>query len=137
MPAAAHSYGTATGTFGFVSDTTKPIGQAGGNTFIREVAAIAYTGDLAGVADATDILVAHSDGTVDGYGTEICRGCTIGGRRGTFTAFFKLHIAGDQVTGTEVFLHGSGGLAGLQGGGPFHAGPAGATYAYKYRFTRG
>jgi WD40-like Beta Propeller Repeat len=48
MPAGAHSGGTATGAFTFLSDTKTPIGQAGGDVFIHEVASISYTGGLPG-----------------------------------------------------------------------------------------
>ena len=91
MPAAAHGGGTATGAFTFLSDTKTPIGQAGGNVFIHEVASISYTGGLTGIADADDIVIVHSDGSVTGYGTETCHSCTIGGRTGSFTAVFAFH----------------------------------------------
>ena len=135
MPAAAHPAGTATGAFEFLTDTKTPIGQAGGTQFIHEVASISYTGDLAGIAKATDLLIVHSDGSVSGYGTETCHSCTIGGRTGSFTAVFAFHSTSTGIEGNEIFVRGSGGLAGLHGGGPFQGGPAGNTYAYDYRFT--
>ena len=133
-PAAAQPQGTATGAFAFLSDTQTPIGQAGGNTLIHEVASISYTGGLAGVVQATDLLIIHSDGSVDGYGIEACHGCTIGGRTGSFKAVFTLHGSAAGITGTETFLSAAGGLTGLHGGGSFDAGPAGNTYSYDYRF---
>ena len=45
------------------------------------------------------------------------------------------HSTSTGVEGDEVFVSGSGGLAGLHGGGPFEGGPAGNTYSYDYRFT--
>ena len=135
MPAAAHDGGTATGAFTFLSDTQTPIRQVDGNLFIHEVASISYTGGLTGIADANDIVVVHSDGSVNGYGTETCHSCTIGGRTGSFTAVFAFHGSSAGITGTEIFLSASGGLAGLHGGGPFQGGPAGNTYSYDYRFT--
>ena len=135
MPAAAHDGGTATGAFTFLSDTQTPIRQVDGNLFIHEVASISYTGGLTGIADANDIVVVHSDGSVNGYGTETCHSCTIGGRTGSFTAVFAFHGSPAGITGTEIFLSASGGLAGLHGGGPFQGGPAGNTYSYDYRFT--
>jgi hypothetical protein len=134
MPAAAHAGGTATGAFTFLSDTKTPITQAGGNLFIHEVASISYTGGLAGIAQANDIVVVHSDGSITGYGTETCDSCTIGGRTGSFTAVFAFHGSDAGITGREIFVNGSGGLAGLHGGGPFQGGPAGNTYSYDYRF---
>ena len=135
MPATAHPAGTATGAFEFLTDTKTPIGQAGGTQFIHEVASISYTGDLTGIADANNIVIIHSDGSVNGYGTETCHPCTIGGRTGSFTAAFAFHGSSAGITGTEIFLTASGGLAGLHGGGPFQGGPAGNTYSYDYRFT--
>jgi hypothetical protein len=134
MPAAAHGGGTAAGAFTFLSDTQTPIRQVDGNLFIHEVASISYTGGLTGIADANDIVVVHSDGSVIGYGTETCHSCTIGGRTGSFTAVFAFHGSSGQITGREIFLSASGGLAGLHGGGPFQGGPAGNTYSYDYRF---
>ena len=116
MPAAARPTGTATGAFAFLTDTKTPIGQAGGNQFIHEVASISYTGDLAGIANANDILVVHSDGSVNGYGAETCHSCTIGGRTGSFTALFAFHSTPTGIEGNESFVSGSGGLAGLHGG---------------------
>ena len=135
MPAAAHGGGTATGAFTFLSDTKTPIGQAGGNVFIHEVASISYTGDLTGIADADNIVIVHSDGSVTGYGIETCHSCTIGGRTGALTALFAFHGSSTGITGREIFISASGGLAGLHGGGPFQGGPAGNTYSYDYRFT--
>ena len=135
MPATAHPAGTATGAFEFLTDTKTPIGQAGGTQFIHEVASISYTGDLTGIADANNIVIIHSDGSVNGYGTETCHPCTIGGRTGSFTAAFAFHGSSAGITGREIFLTASGGLAGLHGGGPFQGGPAGNTYSYDYRFT--
>ena len=135
MPAAAQPAGAAIGAFTFLTDTKTPIGQAGGNQFVHEVASISYTGGLAGIADANDILVIHSDGSVNGYGSETCHSCTIGGRTGSFIAVFAFHSTSTGIEGNEIFLSGSGGLAGLHGGGPFQGGPAGNTYSYEYRFT--
>ena len=135
IPAAADTRGTATGALTFLSDTKTPIGQAGGNVFIHEVASISYTGDLTGIADADNIVIVHSDGSVTGYGIETCHSCTIGGRTGALTALFAFHGSSTGITGREIFISASGGLAGLHGGGPFQGGPAGNTYSYDYRFT--
>jgi len=137
VPAAAHREATATGAFTFLSDTRTPIRQVDGNLFIHEVASISYTGGLTGIADADDIVVVHSDGSVTGYGTETCHSCTIGGRTGSFTAVFAFHGSATGITGRETFVTASGELAGLHGGGPFQGGPAGNTYSYDYRFTPG
>ncbi len=135
MPAGAHPAGTATGAIEFLTDTKTPIAQAGGNQFIHEVASISYTGGLTGIANANDLLIVHSDGSVIGYGTETCDTCTIGGRTGSFTAVFAFHSTPTGIEGNEILVSGSAGLAGLRGGGPFQGGPAGNTYSYEYRFT--
>ena len=135
IPAAGQRRATATGAFTFLSDTQTPITQADGNRFVHEVASISYTGGLSGIVHATDLLVIHSDGSVNGYGIETCHSCTIGGRTGSFTAVFTLHGSAAGITGNEKFVSAAGGLAGLHGGGPFDAGPPGNTYSYDYRFA--
>jgi ketosteroid isomerase-like protein len=123
------------GSFTILNDQQTPIGQAHGNTFVHEVAAIQYTGGLSGVVAATDTIVVHADGSIEAFGSETCDSCTIGGRTGSFTAAFMLHGSTSGIMGTERFLSAAGGLAGLHGGGKFDAGPAGNTYSYRYRFT--
>jgi hypothetical protein len=135
VPAAAHPTRTAAGSFNFLTDQKTPIGQAHGTVFIREVASIEYSGGLSGVVQAVDTLVVRADGSVTGFGSESCRSCTIGGRTGSFTAGFAFHGDAAGIAGRETFTHGSGGLAGLHGGGSFQGGPAGNTYSYYYRFA--
>jgi hypothetical protein len=134
--ASAHPPQIAHGTFTFVTDTLTPIRQADGKTYLHEDATIAYTGAITGVVTATDTIVVHSDGSVEGRGSEVCSSCTIGGRSGSFSAVFHFSGTGGQVSGRELFTGGSGGLAGLRGGGSFAAGPAGNSYAYAVRFAR-
>lgn len=134
LPASAHPSGTAAGSFKFLSDQKTPIGQAGGNVFIREVASIQYSGGLRGTVSAGNVIVVHADGSVSGFGGETCHSCTIGGRTGSFTAVFAFHSTDTGIAGREVFVRGSGGLAGLHGGGTFEGTPAGNTYSYAYRF---
>lgn len=134
-PAAASTGGTAAGAFTFLDDTITPAGQAGGNVFLSEVATISYTGDLTGIADATDTIVVHADGSINGHGTETCGSCTIGGRTGSFTAVFTFHGSGGQINGRETFISSTGGLAGLHGGGQFEGSPTGNAYSYDYLFT--
>jgi hypothetical protein len=133
-PVAARPPAVATGTFTFLSDTLSPIRSADGNIFLGEVASISYAGDLTGVVVATDTLLVHSDGSVDGHGTEVCSSCTIGGRTGSLTAVFAFHVSGGQLTGTETFTSAAGGLSGLRGGGTFEGNGAVNTYSYSYHF---
>jgi Protein of unknown function (DUF3224) len=136
VPAAASTRGRATGTFIFLQDTRTPVGEADGSQLLKEVATISYTGDLTGIASATDKLIVHADGSVNGHGTESCHSCTIGGRTGSFTAHFTFHGSAGQISGRETFIAGTGGLAGLHGGGRFQGSPTGNTYSYHYVFTR-
>jgi hypothetical protein len=78
--------------------------------------------------------VVHADGSVSGFGSETCHSCTIGGRTGSFTAVFASRSSGAGISGRETFVRGTGGLAGLHGGGTFEGTPAGNTYSYAYRF---
>jgi hypothetical protein len=135
-PAAASSAATASGTFTFVSDTRTPIRTADGNTIVDEVASIAYAGDLSGTVTATDTIVVHPDGSVEGHGREVCDSCTIGGRTGAFTALFAFRGSATHFAGSEVFVDGSGGLKGLRGGGTFEGNGASNTYSYHYQFER-
>jgi hypothetical protein len=134
-PAAASIGGTAAGSFTFVHDAVTPVGEAGGNVFLNEVATISYTGGLTGIANATDTIVVHADGSINGHGTETCGSCTIAGRIGSFTAVFTFHGSGGQISGRETFISSTGGLAGLHGGGQFQGSPPSLTYSYDYGFT--
>jgi Protein of unknown function (DUF3224) len=125
----------ASGGFTFLSDALTPIRTADGNLFLDEVASISYTGDLNGIAAATDTILVHSNGSVGGHGTESCATCTLDGRTGSFTAAFTFRGSGAQFTGHETFTSASGGLAGLHGGGTFAGTPLGDTYSYNYRFA--
>lgn len=132
--AVAKQRGTANGSFEFLTRTQTPIGQLGGDQFIYETASISYAGDLRGVVNGTDVIVVHSDGSFDGSGTETCDRCRLGGKTGSLSAVFEFHGTQAGITGQEFFTSGSGGLAGLHGGGPFQGGPAGNTYSYRYSF---
>jgi hypothetical protein len=134
-PAAASTGGTAAGAFTFVDHAVTWVEQAGGNRFGNEVATISYTGGLIGIANATDTIVLHADGSINGHGTETCGSCTIGGRTGSFTAVFTFHGSGGQVSGRETFISSTGGLAGLHGGGQFQGSPPSLTYSYDYGFA--
>ncbi|MGZ4201293.1 MAG: DUF3224 domain-containing protein [Thermoleophilaceae bacterium] len=134
IPASAHPAGVAAGSFSILDDQKTPIGQVGGNTFVHEVASIQYMGGLRGVVTATDTIVVHADQSIQAFGSETCHSCTIGGRTGSFTAVFAFHSTDTGIAGREVFIRGSGGLAGLHGGGTFAGTPAGNTYSYAYRF---
>lgn len=130
---------TATGTWNLLYRTRTLTGTAGGNQFFDVVESPAYVGGLTGVAVDTYALTVHSDGSVNGQGTEVCTGCTIGGRTGDYTATFSFSAHGSRLVSQLTFQGGSGGLAGLHGGGSFvvtHTTPVvGGTYAYDYHFA--
>lgn len=132
---AARPAARATGSFTFLADTITPIGSADGNVFLSEDASVAYAGDLAGAVNDTDTLVIHSDGSLNGHGTEVCQSCTIGGRTGSFAAVFTLNGSPDgSVAGTLTITGAGGGLAGLHGQGAFLATETTNTYSLDYHF---
>jgi ABC-type Fe3+/spermidine/putrescine transport system ATPase subunit len=133
-PASATLPATANGSFAFLSDTVTPMRSADGNLFLGEVASIEYSGGLTGVVTATDTIVVHGDGSLNGHGTETCTSCTIGGRTGSFTAVFEFTGANGQFQGTYTFSAGAGGLTGLHGQGAFQGNFASNDYSYDYHF---
>jgi|SRR5579859_3218112 len=133
-PAAASSRSVATGSFNYVPTTTTLIRTAGGNSYYAEVASVTWSGGLSGVATDTETYVVHADGSFSGHGTEVCAACTIGGRTGSYTARIEFAGPGASYSGRLIF-HGSGGLAGLRGGGVFQGSDSGYTYSFDYWFT--
>jgi hypothetical protein len=126
---------TATGNFAFASRTVTPVLSLGGDTLLSEVASISYSGGLIGTVSARDTILARSDGSFSAYGVESCNSCTIGGRTGSFIAVFSVSGSATHFTGTETFVGGGGGLAGLHGGGTFSGDGTLNSYAYDYRFA--
>jgi hypothetical protein len=131
---------TATGSFGLnlLSITVTAAGQ---NTLDDLVGQIPYSGDLSGLSDNTESDVAHSDGSYLGQGTNSCTSCTLGGRVGGFTAVYQITGSNYFTTlspfqGHLTFTGGTGGLAGLHGGGTFQGDALGNTsYSYTYFFA--
>lgn len=135
-PASAAPPMSASGAFTFGSDTFTPLRTADGNTFFTEDATLVYTGDLTGPASDTATTLVYSDGSFSSHGTEVCTACILAGRTGDFTAVFTL--AGSptgQYAGHETFVRGTGGLAGLHGGGTFQGNGTANTYSYHYFFA--
>jgi len=136
LPAAASPSATATGNF-----TTQVVSfdvhETGGVAFAHEVDIDTYTGSLVGAAtDTYTSRTVFANGSGGGHGTEVCNACTIGGRTGGYTAVFNFTIpaGGGNFTGTETFISGTGGLAGLHGGGSFQGDGITNTYSYSYHF---
>jgi hypothetical protein len=137
---------TTTGTFGFVPITSTLIRTVGDISIFSSRYQTPYFGttplDLTGPAINTETDIVHSDGSFDNHGTEVCTPCTLGGRAGGFTAVYEFTGSnwytngGYPYQGHLTFTGGSGGLAGLHGGGTF-----GGTitnpgfYAYSYWFA--
>jgi hypothetical protein len=136
--AAAPVSGTATGTFTISDDNLTPIRTVGGITFSAETSFIQYTGGLDGLTSAADTSVQFPNGSFLGLkGTGSCTsGCTLGGRMGGFTAVFEYRGSGVQYAGTLTFTSGTGGLAGLHGGGTFWSDATGNFYSYNYHFDQ-
>jgi hypothetical protein len=130
---------TASGDWHLVSHTQTLLRTADGNSFFAVVESPLYSGGLSGTAVDTYTLIVHRDGSLNAQGTETCTGCTIGGRTGDYTATFSFSASGTRQESRVTFQGGSGGLAGLHGGGSFqvtHLTPTvGGTYAYDYHFA--
>src|SRR5579863_9902828 len=125
-PVAASSHSVAAGSFSFVllSNTVR---TAGPNLIITERAeAIYYSGPLIGTAIDNDTYIVRADGSLTGAGTEDCAVCTLGGQTGSYSAVFTFTENGGRLQ----FISGTGGLAGLHGGGTFTL----DTYSYPYWF---
>ncbi len=137
---ATSGFRTANGYFGTtISDVYTTLGTFGGDTYYRENLTFLYTGDLTGTATDVNYIVLHADGSFESYATEVCTGCTLGGKTGSFTAAY--YIDGVDFnnliyTGYFAFTGGSGGLAGLTGAGTFGGANANYSYSYNYRFSR-
>ena len=146
--AAPTPFRTATGTANAVVDDTFTLaGMIGDITVYTEVINFYYAGDLVGLATDHNTLFVHPDGHFQTHAREMSGSATLGGRTGGFTAqyvivgedFFSPTSPGPNYhyNGYLVFTGGTGGLAGLRGGGTFaYDGVNGSTYSYQYRFTR-
>jgi hypothetical protein len=137
-PAAASPPKTASGSFSLLSDEFTPIRDAGRSGFYLEQASRSYSGGLVGVASDVDVFVARGD-YFHAHGTETCTDCTIGGRRGAFTAVFTYKgvstATGFTYSGHLTFVGGSGGLSGLHGQGTFSGDETANSYSLSYSFT--
>jgi hypothetical protein len=125
---------TATGTFTFATDNVTLTHTADGNAFYSEVATGYYQGDLTGFWTDTDTYVVFKDGSFQAQGTELCTGCTLGGRTGSFNSVWEAGGSGSGVVGHLTFTGGGGGLSGLQGEGTFQNFPTVNVYSYVYHF---
>ena len=137
LPAAASPPATATGTFTTQVVSFNVFRETNGVAFVHEVDTDTYTGGLVGAAtDTYTSRAVFANGSQTGDGTEVCNSCTIGGRTGGYTAVFNFTIpaGGGNFTGTETFISGTGGLAGLHGGGSFQGDGITNTYSYSYHF---
>jgi Protein of unknown function (DUF3224) len=130
-------YKTATGDFNTViSDNYTDLGTYGGVNFLREDLVFKYAGDITGTATDVNFLFVNPDGSFQSFAQEVCKKCTIDGRKGTFTAQYM--IIGNSFTdytGYLVFTGGTGGLQGLQGYGTFGYNGVTTFYTYHYYFA--
>lgn len=135
VPAAAASPpATAAGNFTILTDVTTPIRTADGNTVFSEVATGVYSGPLTGPFTDTDTFVVFKDGSFQTLrATEICTGCTLGGRTGSFNSVWTAS-GSESITGHLTFTSGTGGFAGLHGGGTFQTVGNVNTYSYQFHF---
>jgi hypothetical protein len=134
---AAAISGTATGTFTGTATSTL-VGTVGGVSYYSTIFTTTYSGGLTGTVNDIETDIVRANGSWIGDGTEICASCTLGGRRGGYVAQFRGSgpnwSAGLPYSGGLIFTRGTGGLAGLQGGGPFWQGSAAARGSYAYAY---
>lgn len=137
LPGAASLPATATGTFTILSEDFTFVRAADGNSFFAGSLSILYAGGLTGPATDTESFVVYRDGTFRGHGIEVCSSCTIGGRTGGFTAVFEFSGGPDftEFAGRLTLIRGTGGLAGLHGGGTFQGTGGVNTYSYRYHLA--
>ena len=131
-------YQTATGDFNdIVSDVYTDVGYIGDVFVQREDLVFNYAGDITGTATDVNYLFYNPDGSFNSAATEVCTGCTIGGRTGSFTARYVIQgNSFSDYTGYLVFTGGTGGLAGLRGFGTFGYDGVTTFYTYYYTFAR-
>ena len=129
---------TANGSFATtISDNYTYLGTNGGDTYYREDLVFQYGGDMVGTATDVNYIVVHADDTFESFATEVCTGCTLGGKTGSFTAVYYIKgtsFSNYDYTGYFAFTGGSGGLSGLNGYGTFTGEPD-FSYSYQYRFS--
>lgn len=133
---------TASGTFGFNLISSAIVRTIGDITVYSTVASVPYYGGLTGTATDRETDIVASNGSSVGYGTEVCTSCSLGGRTGGYTAVYALvgqnyFTTGVPVEGYLTFTSGTGGLAGLRGGGTFggNASSPLGFYSYNYSFA--
>lgn len=133
-PASATPPTPSAGTFAVVTATTTNVRTADGNTFITVSRTALISGTFTGTATDTVLLVMHSNGTTSARGAGTCA-CSIEGRSGTFdyrfqgSGTFPTALSGHYVVG-----HGTAGLEGIHGQGPFSGTFFAATLGGQYHF---
>ena len=141
-PASAGPSATASGSFLEITGAATITKAAGGNLFYSGSDTGVYPGGLSGTVSDAWTSVLHKDGSFQTKGTETCPVCTIGSRTGSFSArsvFTGAYLSDGTgpYAGRLGFTSGTGGLAGLHGGGNV-AGDAAAgtqTYSFTYLFA--
>jgi hypothetical protein len=134
VPASATPPSPVTGAFAVVTVTTTSTRTAGGNTFITLPRTAVVSGTFTGTSTDEVLLVMHANGTTSLRGEGTCV-CTVEGRSGTFDyRFGGSGIFPTSASGRYVVGHGTGGLAGIHGEGPFSGDFAVANLGGQYHF---
>ncbi len=133
-PAAASPPAIASGSFVTLTFDETLTKVSDGNQFFTAVDTGLYSGGLSGIDNDSFTEVIHKDGSFEARGSEGCTGCTIGSRTGSFSAVFVFTGQGNTFEGSLTFTGGTGGLAGLHGGGKFAGDIAANTETFAFRF---
>lgn len=133
-PAAASPPRPSSGTFSVVTAVPTDSKQANGNTFLTYNRTAALTGTYTGTTTDVVELVFRKDGSVSLRGEGVCT-CEVDGRVGTFEYRFQGRGPSPaSVKGHYVIRHGTGGLEGLHGEGPFAGTLAAVAYGGQHHF---
>jgi hypothetical protein len=142
QPAYASSAGTVSGTYTFSNGPVTLVQTLGdGSKLYSTVTTIHYTGQLSGTSTFTNSFIIFTAATsalfggltACGAGTEICTDCVLAGISGSYRASAIYEYLGANFRGVLFFNSGTGGLAGITGGGPFQGTRVTNSYSYQYR----
>jgi hypothetical protein len=129
---------SATGEFAIASWDEKTYKELdNGGKLTRAEVTMTFTGDLKGSGEAEWLMCYRSDGTARFVGLQRIE-VAVDGRDGSFVAESVGDFDGSKAAGTWSVLDGSGtgGLAGIGGGGRFEA-PLGSSASFQLDYSIG
>ncbi len=128
-------------TFSLAPNTTPVLTSfrmAGGNVFETVTDEVLFTGGFAGYSAEQIHIVGHPDGSIEFYGSDLCK-CTVAG---TFVGTIMLPFSGNgapdgSTIGYIVIGNGTGGLTNLHGTATFLSSNGGesGTWSGVYHFA--